>query len=161
MGTAGSLCPLSYLDDEIKALADKKILIADGPRYKTNVIIITADCRREINTATEEARRQLANGMAEFLQNHLTAYKEIGFAGNGFSDNTLRWQLIVPLFRAIEPFDEFDKLSIPETGWGDRACQWCVEATSEAPQYTFNFCELDSARGDRVMFYDYLPKPFT
>ena len=151
---------LSYLDDEIKALADKKILIADGPRYKTNVIIITADCRREIDAATEEARRRLAGGMAEFLQNRLTAYKEIGFAGNGFSDNTLRWQLIIPLFRAIEPFDEFDKLSIPETGWGDRACQWCVEATSVAPQYTFNFCELDNTRGDRVMFYDYLPKPY-
>ena len=151
---------LPYLDDEIKALADKKILIADGPRYKTNVIIITADCRREINTATEGACRQLANGMAEFLQNRLAAYKEIGFTGNGFSDNTLRWQLIIPLFRAIESFDEFDKLSIPETGWGERACQWCVEATPEASQYTFNFCELDGAHGDRVMFYDYLPKPY-
>ena len=152
--------PLPYLDDEIKALADKKNLISDGPRYKTNVIIITADCRREMDAATEEARRRLAGGMAEYLQNSLTAYKEIGFAGNDFSDNTLRWQLIIPLFRAIEPFDEFNKLAIPETGWGDRACQWCVEATSEAPQYTFNFCELDSAQGDRVMFYDYLPKPY-
>ena len=151
---------LSYLDDEIKALADKKILIADGPRYKTNIIIITADCRREIDTATEKVRRRLADGMAEFLQNNLTTYKEIGFAGNDFSDNTLRWQLIIPLFRAVEPFAEFDQLSIPETGWGDRACLWFVEATPEAPQYTFNFCELDGTRGDRVMFYDYLPKPY-
>lgn len=153
--------PLPYLDEEIKALADKKILVAEGPRYKTNIIIITADCRGEMDTASEDCRRRIADGMAAYLEANLTAYQQLGFAGSHFSDNTLRWQLLIPLFRAIEPFDGFMELDIPETGWGGRACQWCVEATaSETPQYMFNFCQLDSARGDRVMFYDYLPKPY-
>ncbi len=153
--------PLPYLDDEIKALVEKKILLPEGPRYKTGVIIITADCRREMNAASENYRRKLANYMATYLDANLSAYKEIGFAGADFSDNTLRWQLLIPLLRAIEPFDEIMKLNIPTTGWGGRACQWCEETSgSDTPQYLFNFCELDGVHGDRVMFYDYLPKPY-
>ena len=149
--------PLPYLDDEIKALVEKKILLPDGPRYKTGIIIITADCRRELNVAGEIYRRELADGMVSYLDDNLSAYKKIGFAGAEFSDNTLRWQLLVPLLRAIEPFDEIMKLDIPMTGWGERACLWCEE---DASQYLFNFCQLDSVHGDRVMFYDYLPKPY-
>lgn len=149
--------PLPYLDDEIQALADKQILVAEGFRYKTNVIIITADCRREMDAATEDCCRQLANGIADYLDSSLSAYKEIGFAGSDFSDNTLRWQLLIPLLRTID----FVNLPIPMTGWGTRACLWCVEATeSGGAQYLFNFCQLDGARGDSVMFYDYLPKPY-
>ena len=149
--------PLPYLDDEIKALVDKKILLPKESRYKTGVIIITTDCRREMNAAGERYRSELADGMATFLDTNLSDYKKIGFSGADFSDNTLRWQLLIPLLRAIEPFDEIMKLNIPTTGWGERACQWCEEDTVQS---LFNFCQLDSLRGDHVMFYDYLPKPY-
>ena len=153
--------PLPYLDDEIKALVEKQILVADGPRYQTNVLIITADCRREIDTVSEELRCRLADGMAAYLDAHLEEYKTIGFAGADYSDNTLRWQLLIPLFRAIDAFDECMRLNMPMTGWGHRACQWCVETVELGGlPYAFNFCELDSTRGDRVLFYDYLPKPY-
>lgn len=153
--------PLPYLDEEIQALADKQILVSDGPRYKTNVIIITSDCRREMNGVFEDYRRRLADSMAAYLQGELPAYQAIGFVGADFSHNTPRWQLLIPLLRAMEPFDEFLQRNVPVTGWGERACQWCEEVSGEdTPQYLFNFCELDSVRGDRVMFYDYLPKPY-
>ena len=153
--------PLAYLEDEINAMVDKQILLADGPRYKTNVLIITADCRREIDAATENIRCRLAEGIATYLDENLSAYQEIGFQGSDFSTNTLRWQFLIPLLRAIESFEDFINLPIPMTGWGHRACQWCVEAAeSDGARYLFNFCQLDSARGDCVMFYDYLPAPY-
>ena len=82
--------PLPYLDDEIKALVDKKILLLEGSRYKTGVIIITTDCRREMNAAGELYRSELADGMASYLEANLFDYKKIGFLGADFSDNTLR-----------------------------------------------------------------------
>ena len=154
--------PMAYLDDEIKALTDKQILVADGPRYKTNVLIISAECRREMDAATEDLRCRLAEGMATYVDENLSAYREIGFRGSDFSDNTLRWQLLIPLLRAIHSLKEdYMNLPIPMTGWGNRACQWCVEATeSGESRYLFNYCGLEGARGDCVAFYDYIPKPY-
>ena len=150
--------PLPYLDDEIKELTDKQILIADGPRYKTNVIIITADCRREIDTLSENYCRRLADEMATYLDTNMSAYKKIGFRGSEYSDTTLRWQLMIPAFREIMHHDAALEAVCPVTGWGERACLWCVETSAHSqPQYIFNYSTLDSTHGDSVLFYDYLP----
>ena len=152
---------LSYLDDEIKALADKKILIADGPRYKTNVIVITADCRREIDIASESYCRRLADEMAAYVDANMSAYKEIGFRGADYSDTTLRWQLIIPVFREIMHHDAALEAACPVTGWGERACLRFEDASAYGQvQYVFNYSTLGSDRGDLVMFYDYLPRPY-
>ena len=131
--------PLPYLDDEIKELTDKKILISEGPRYKTNVIVITSDCRREIDAASEVYCLRLADEMAAYLDNHMPAFKEIGFRGSDYSDTTLRWQLMIPAFREIMHHDAALEAACPVTGWGERACLWCVEtAAYSQPQYIFN-----------------------
>ncbi len=150
--------PLPYLDDEIKELTDKQILISEGPRYKTNVIIITADCRREIDTVSESYCRRLADEMATYLDTNMSAYKEIGFRGSDYSETTLRWQLIIPVFREIMHHDAALEAACPVTGWGERACLRFVEASAHSQsQYVFNYSTLSSARGDSVLFYDYLP----
>lgn len=38
--------PLAYLDEEIKALTDKRVLLRAGRRYQSNVIILTVGLRR-------------------------------------------------------------------------------------------------------------------
>ncbi len=153
--------PLPYLDDEIKELTDKQILIADGPRYKTNVIIITADCRREIDTLSENYCHRLADEMAAYLDTNMSAYKKIGFRGSEYSDTTLRWQLMIPAFREIMHHDAALEAACPVTGWGEHACLRFVEASAYSQsQYVFNYSTLSSARGDSVLFYDYLPNPY-
>ena len=153
--------PLPYLDDEIKELTEKQILISEGPRYKTNVIIITADCRREIDTVSEKYCRRLAVEMAAYLDANMPAYKEIGFRGSDYSDTTLRWQLIIPVFREIMHHDAALEAACPVTGWGEHACLRFVEASAYSQsQYVFNYSTLSSARGDSVLFYDYLPNPY-
>ena len=153
--------PLPYLDDEIKELTEKQILISEGPRYKTNVIIITADCRREIDTVSEKYCRRLAVEMAAYLDANMPAYKEIGFRGSDYSDTTLRWQLIIPVFREIMHHDAALEAACPVTGWGEHACLRFVEASAYSQsQYAFNYSTLSSTRGDSVLFYDYLPNPY-
>lgn len=146
--------PLPYLDDEIKELENKQIIIRDGTHYKSNVIIITSECADEIERAVSKYHELIANKMEAFLKSKTAEYKNTGFAGNHFSDNTLRWQLAVVLFRMINSVNRHDANDVPKTGWGERAYLWCVEKLNE--QRIFNYCVVDGKYGDSIYFFDYL-----
>lgn len=146
--------PLPYLDDEIQALTDRQILICEGKRYMSNVIVITSDCADEIERALAKYHEQIANQIEHFLIDRIGDYRSIGFRGCDFSENTLRWQLAVVLFRTIRGIDCGTGAEAPRTGWGESAYLWCVEKLSE--HYMFAYCGLDSRRGDSLYFFDCL-----
>ena len=93
--------PLPYIDDELKALIDKAIIIKDGTHYKANIIVITTECTEEIRRNVEIYHRKIADIISEFLDKYLGDFKGIGFVGNDFSDNSLRWQLMTYVLAAI------------------------------------------------------------
>ncbi len=145
--------PLPYLDDEIKSLEDKCVLIKDGNHYKTNIIIITSECANEIDRAMSKYPDMIADKIESFINKNLEGYKKIGFAGSDFSENTLRWQLLAILFRSIcKLYGQTPPA--PKTGWGENAFIWCVENLSET--YMLNYCGVDSKQGDSINFFDYL-----
>ena len=146
--------PLPYLDAEIKELEEKQIILREGKQYKSNIIVITAECADEIARAVAKYHEPIANKMEAFLKEKVTQYREIGFVGHNFSENTLRWQLATVLFRMICGADCGDKSHVPTTGWGEQAFLWCVEKLSD--KYMFNYCGVDSKRGDSLYFFDYL-----
>ena len=113
--------PLPYLDDAIKALEDKQIIIREGKHYKANVIVITSECADEIERAVTKYHEQIADKMMTFLSDKLNEYKNLDFVGRDFSDNTLRWQLATILFRMISGVDCRDTIDAPKTGWGESA----------------------------------------
>ena len=145
--------PLPYLDDEIKELEDKQIIIKEGKHYKANVIVITSDCADEIERAVTKYHEQIADKMMSFLGNRLTDYKDLHFVGHDFSDNTLRWQLATILFRMICGVDCNDTIDAPKTGWGESAYLWCVEKLSE--KHIFSYCGVDDKHGNSLYFFDY------
>ncbi|MGM9625714.1 MAG: RNA polymerase sigma factor, partial [Eubacteriales bacterium] len=116
--------PLPYLDDEIKELENRKILIRNGTHYQANVILITAQCADETERAVAKYHAQIADRMETFLNAYTASYKKIGFTGSDFSENTLRWQLAVVLFRMICALDRSDTDDAPKTGWGENAYIW-------------------------------------
>ena len=145
--------PLPYLDDEIKELEDKQIIIKEGKHYKANVIVITSDCADEIERAVTKYHEEIADKMMAFLNDKLNEYKKIDFVGNDFSDNTLRWQLAAILFRMICGVDCNDTIDAPKTGWGEYAYLWCVEKLSE--KHIFSYCGVDDKHGNSLCFFDY------
>ena len=145
--------PLPYLDDEIKALEDKQILIRDGKHYKTNVIIISSECADEMERAVTKYHEQIADKMEAFLSDKINEYKKIGFVGHDFSNNTLRWQLATILFRMISGVDCGGTIDAPKTGWGELAYLWCVEKLNE--KHIFSYCGVDGKHGDSLYFFDY------
>ncbi|MBE6561272.1 MAG: sigma-70 family RNA polymerase sigma factor [Ruminococcaceae bacterium] len=146
--------PLPYLDEEIRSLEDRRIIVREGKHYKANVIVITSACADEMERAAAEYHTQIADKMEEFLFANEAAYKAIGFCGSDFSENTLRWQLAVILFRMIHGVDCGDKKHAPKTGWGESAYLWCVEKLNE--KHLFSYCGVDGKHGDSLYFFDYL-----
>ncbi len=145
--------PLPYLDDEIKKLENKQIIIREGNHYKANVIVITSECTDEIDRAVAKYHAQIADEIALFIKEKLEWYKKIGFAGCDFSENSLRWQMSAILFGIIFRYDFLSNGIMPKTGWGERAYLWFVEKMNTNP--TFSFCDQDSKHEDRIYFFDY------
>jgi len=145
--------PLPYLDDEIKALEDKQIIIREGKHYKANVIVITSECADEIERAVTKYHEQIADKMTSFVSDKLNEYKNLDFVGHDFSDNTLRWQLATILFRMISGVDCGDTTDAPKTGWGESAYLWCVEKLNE--KHIFSYCGVDDKHGNSLYFFDY------
>lgn len=152
--------PLPYLDSEISALVDREILIKEGSHYKANIIILTAECTDEIIRNATPYHEEIARLLAEFLEARLPAFKEIGFVGADFSDNSLRWQLMTFILResAISGMQEENEVQ-PLTAWGDRAYLWLAENGNALRNNLFNYCTVSSRRGDLIHFIDYLPTP--
>lgn len=144
--------PLPYLDDEIKAMEDKQIIIRDGKHYKANIIVITSECADEIERAITKYHEQIADKMETFINDRTDEYKNIGFIGSNFSKNTLRWQLATVLFRMINGIDRGDANDAPKTGWGEAAYLWCVEKLNE--KNIFSYCGVNSSHGDSLYFFD-------
>ena len=156
--------PLPYLDDDIKALVAKQILIKDGTHYKANIIIITSECTDEINRNAASYHHKIADSIRHFIETNLENFKQISFTGADFSDNTLHWQLMTFVLAAITLFqtnvlDTNDASEFPETAWGDHAYLWLVEKDSGLNNRIFNFSQENSRQGDRIHFFDYLPHP--
>lgn len=145
--------PLPYLDDEIKALEDKQIIIREGNHYKANVIVMTSECIDEIDRAVAKYHVKIADEIALFIKKKMEWYKQLGFAGCDFSENSLRWQMSAILFGIIFRKDFVTNGMMPKTGWGEHAYLWFVEKMNTNP--TFSFCDQDSKNEDRMYFFDY------
>lgn len=145
--------PLPYLDNEIKELENRKIIIKDGNYYKANVIIITEECTDEIDRAVAKYHDQIADKIELFIKEKMQWYKEIGFTGCDFSENSLRWQMSAILFRIIFGTYSWPNAEVPKTAWGERAFLWCLEKMNT--NHTFSFCDQDSKKQDRMYFFDY------
>lgn len=146
--------PLPYLDDEIKALEDKRIIIREGNHYKANVIVITGESADEIERAVTKYHKQFADKIEAFVTEKMDEYRKIGFSGSDFSESTLRWQLCAILFRTIMIASYGgDTEHFPKTGWGESAYLWCVEKPIE--KLIFNYSDMPSNRDDRLFFFDY------
>ena len=73
--------------DEIKELEDKQIIIKEGKHYKTNVIVITAECADEMERAVTKYHKLIADKIEVFIWQTSSEYKSIGFVGSDFSEN--------------------------------------------------------------------------
>lgn len=155
--------PLAYLEDDINALCDKRIIIRDGRHYKANVIIVTEECSDEIARNVSKYHEAVADIIGEFLNEGLYDFKKIGFVGNDFSDNTLKWQMmtfvlaVITLYGQDTVIKKNDASEMPETAWGDHAYIWLIEKGRQLEDFIISFGQESTRNGDRVHVVDYIP----
>lgn len=148
--------PLPYLDNEIKALVDRNILLKDGKHYKANVIVITSECADETDRNAAPYQIRIADIISGFMENSLENFKKTGFAADGFSENSIRWLMMTFILRAVLPCSD-DVSDFPITAWGDKAYIWLAEKSGSADSNIFNYAQVMSRHGDWIYFVDYLP----
>ncbi len=148
--------PLPYLDDEIRAMEQRKILVKDGTRYTTNVIIITAECADEMEKSAKKYHGILADKISGFLDENLEKFRDIGYIGSDFSANSVKWQMAAWIFLIMVSL-KMPSSEAPVTGWGERAYLYLMEQVKQE-KALFNYCGVDGDHGDRIKFLDYLPK---
>lgn len=155
---------LPYLEDEIKALENRKILLRSGNKYTTGIIIIDSDCTDEISRKVSVYQNEIAEKIYKFLCDNHEKYREIMLYSSDYNRNTLLWQLSVIVFRAVLNVDNIinrdltPEYDTPITSWGEHALLWCVEKLS-ASGSGFNYCGISSNNGDEIKFLDWLANP--
>lgn len=144
---------LPYIDEDIRELTEKKILIKEGNRYKANVVIITRECIEEIRSKISGLQKDIANKICDFVSSYLPEIRKIGFYGSDFSENTLKWQLSVHMWRkSFGPINAEKGIdSLPVTAWGEHADLWLTEVTEDALGAMFNYCDFKEG-GYNILF---------
>lgn len=149
--------PLPYLEGEIEALVRRKLLVREGSRYRTNVVIADSDCVAEIRRECAEAVGKIAKEASMFIEDRLPEFRRLGFRGSELSDTTLRWQLAAFLFRQLRDLPcRFDRGEMPLTGWGERAYIWLEEVCPDNAG-VLSYCTIHGRQGGKLLFLDYIP----
>ena len=154
--------PLPYMEDDLSAMEEKRILLKRGKRYLSNVIVETAAYFEETERAAEKFHGEIARKTARFLDERLCDFRALGENTAAFSDNTLRWQLAAVVFRTIRNLPLQTGISeLPETAWGDRAFLWCAEITPALDPDKHNIFRYSAVGTERdaLLFWDYVPRP--
>lgn len=152
---------LPYLEAEIKALTNVRLLIQNGNKYSTNIIIFTDEFKAEVTAKVEKNQETIGDTIYEFIIANEDKIRGIGFHMCDMSKNSLLWHVTCwamwLLFSKInENLPEW-----PVTAFGEKAFVWGVESASGI----LNCCTLGNdefghdAGIDKGRMYclDYLP----
>lgn len=113
-----------YIEEELNDMCEKNILLRDGRKYTTNLVLITKECYDEISRVTSPFADEFAEKFRTFCDSFIPELRTLGFYGADMSDNTLRWQLAV--FYMVYNC-QIDWSSLPLNAWGENAYMWFRE----------------------------------
>ena len=147
---------LPYIEKDIELLTDLKLLVRNGSRYRTNIIILTEETLRSIKALCAPILRPLVGKLNHEIEAILPGVKALGFHGADHSTNTLKWNLfLMTLDLAYKHAQKRDIPKSPSFGY-DRV--WGQEDNID--DYVLNTCYMIEDETP-LLFFDYLPKPCT
>lgn len=150
---------LPYMEKDLDELAEYELLIRDGKRYTTNIVLFTHDMGREITMKSADSQRRIAALVREAVASQEVAIRRIGFAGADMPGNTFAWQMTAWLLYqgAIAKLEEQAALIFPCNKLGQRYFVWGVETDTNAPEngFAFGTSEMVTERGDHMRCMDF------
>ena len=148
-----------YLEKDLKALCEHKVLTRKGGRYETAVVIFTKDFIEEADQKTLPMQHAIAEAIGCFLQEHLAQIKAIGFHAGVADDNLLKWHIAALLIEkaVFRKYQDSLRIEYPTRFPGCEAFVWGEEDyTSRYAVYGgFGTTACRNTRGDMIRFMDF------
>ena len=115
---------MPYLEDDLERLEASGLLLKNGKKYETNIIIITDAYEKEFVKQTRDGYMQVANAVFDHIKSKLSEIRALDFHGNDYDDNSLLFSIInIALVRGYEwtkycnPPSEAPRLALGGRGW--------------------------------------------
>ena len=82
-----------YLENDLKNLCEKGLLIQKGGKYETDIVILTKEFSEESAEKALPVHRDIAKIIDEFLNEHFNDIKSVDFYSGVQDDNLLKWHI--------------------------------------------------------------------
>ena len=146
-----------YLEKDLQKLCGQGVLVQKGGRYETAVVIFTRQAAAEADAKMLPFQKEIAETIAEYLQQRLDAIKAIGFYQGGGEDNLLRWHVAAILLEqaVIHKYQGSLEFKYPTRFPGCKAFVWGEEDYGSRWFGGFGTCGKTNAAGDLIRFLDF------
>ncbi|MBO5274998.1 MAG: sigma-70 family RNA polymerase sigma factor [Clostridia bacterium] len=88
---------LPYMEDDLRILEENNLILRDGSRYLTNILIYTEELNREIAEKTNDIQQKIADTVREMSEKLMKEIRS-DFDYTMLNENELRWHLVCKLF---------------------------------------------------------------
>ncbi len=115
---------MPYLEEEIETLVAAGLLLKNGKKYETNIVIITNEYEKKFEKETSGIYPEVANEAYKDLAKMLPQIRLLDFKGNDYDDNRLLFAVInIALMNGydkaneLSPIGQPHKLALGGYGW--------------------------------------------
>ena len=148
---------LPYLEDDLENLCKTGLLIKEGPRYLTNILLITDELKCELRAKTADAVERIADIVSAAVKENEEKIRAINFAGNDMSFPTLAWQIsALILYKAvIDDLETRIAFDHPKNEFGTECLIWGVEnadADTFTDRFSVGISNAGNNYGDSIRF---------
>ncbi len=84
-----------YLEDELEILLKRSILIKEGNKYRTNIVILTDAYEKNFAKKTAALYDDFANDCFDLAKGMLCEIRKLPFHGNDDDENRLLWEILI------------------------------------------------------------------
>ncbi len=151
---------LPYMEDALEKLLDVGLLVKDGPRYLTDIVLITDALKRELRAKTSSGADRIADVVAAAIAENEDRVRDVGFSGCDMGVNSFAWQMSsAVLYKAV--VDELEgrvRFNPPKDKFGTKCVIWGVEneaADAFGNTFSVGISNAETALGDRIRFVDF------
>lgn len=149
---------LPYMESDLNALTEVGLLTCKGGKYRTDMVLFTADYAREAAQQIAPEARAIAECIRQCLRDRSDAVRALGFIGCDMDSASLAWQMSAMLLHQaiIKGVSAQNSPELPPDKWGVPCLCWAVEDGAEASvDFAFGTSQIDDDRGGSIRCMDF------
>lgn len=151
---------LPYIEEDIRILAEYELLLKEGNKYYTNVLIFTDELSAEIERKTKNLRDEIAKKIKAAVTENEEKIRAIGFTGCDMSESAFKWQMTcILLYNAItEKLEKKINLTLPVDKFGTECLVWGIEKGGNNisnSDFVFGISTVRGSKSSFIRFMDF------